>query len=86
MGWNDITVEVKLWELDLSVPPSVHIPAHDLDLLVSFLPLGPESHFLDMGTGSGASAILVAQKFNCKHVLAVDINQGICMTTVPNSD
>lgn len=82
----------EFWSLDFEVTPHVLIPRHETELIIeealgiakrdreSFLS-GPHKNdsrplFVDVGTGSGVLAIVLAKEFPEARVVATDISAG----------
>lgn len=46
-------------------------------LLAHFAVLAPEDDLIDLGTGSGVLALILAMRFGCRRVLGVEIQEGL---------
>ena len=70
----------EFFSLDFEVTPAVLIPRPETETLVEaalkFLATRPESHVLDLGTGSGAIAIAIATKAQKAQMKGTDISQA----------
>lgn len=66
--------------LELRVTPEVLIPRPETELLVELalrkIPAGAESTVADLGTGSGAIALAIAQARPLAHVVATDVSHA----------
>lgn len=67
------------WGFDLTVTPATLIPRPETELLVELalqrLPSGPTSRIADLGTGSGAIALALAQERPRTQVVATDASE-----------
>lgn len=80
-----ITQKQEFWSLDFTVSPGVLIPRPETELLVEKtlglfsegrIPGYGEPRILDLGTGSGAIAVVLARELPGATVLASDISPG----------
>lgn len=73
-----ITQQRAFWTLDLKITKGVLIPRADTELIVEtaipILKQNPQSHILDLGTGSGCIALALAKEFPEAHIIACDIS------------
>lgn len=74
-----ITGRREFWSLDLQVTPDVLIPRPETELLVeqalAYIPVHANWFIADLGTGSGAVALAIAQERPGCKVIAADISQ-----------
>lgn len=75
-----ITGRRGFWSFDLQVTPDTLIPRPETELLVelvlAFIHPNSASRVLDLGTGTGAIALVVAHERPNAHVLAVDYSEA----------
>ncbi len=72
-----IVGEVDFYGLPFFVAPGVFIPRPETELIIEvarFLPISPRA-ILDLCTGSGALAIVLAKKFPSAHITAIDCSE-----------
>jgi len=73
-----ITGQQEFWSMALEVSPAVLIPRPETELLVEraleIIPLNEPSRVLDLGTGSGAIALAIAQARPHSIVMGVDVS------------
>lgn len=71
-----LTGHREFWSLDLVVTPDVLIPRHETESLVELaladIPEDRDVRIADLGTGSGAIALVLARERPRAHVLATD--------------
>ena len=70
----------EFWSLELMVTPATLVPRPETELLVDLalreIPQRAEWHILDLGTGSGAIAVVIAKERISCHVTATDISEA----------
>lgn len=75
-----ITGRREFWSLDLHITPDVLIPRPETELLVeqalAYIPLHANWFVADLGTGSGAVALAIAQERPDCRVIAADISRS----------
>ena len=73
-----ITGTKEFWSLPLSVAPGVLVPRPDTETLVdtalALFPQLPSGHIVELGTGSGAIALALAQELGNQNIIAVERN------------
>lgn len=82
--------EQEFWSRSFAVNPSVLIPRPETERIVELaLELYPDRHlpyhFLDLGTGSGILAIVLATEFSKAHIVAVDRSWAALSTAAENA-
>jgi release factor glutamine methyltransferase len=85
-----LTGERGFWSLDLQVNPATLIPRADTELLVEMalekLPLQIPQKVLDLGTGSGAIALVIANERPKAQVTAVDFSEKALAVAKKNAE
>lgn len=75
-----ITGEASFYGLDFAVTPAVLIPRPETELLVdeavAWAKERPGPLIVDVGTGSGCIAVLLARRLPPAHLIAVDVSQA----------
>jgi release factor glutamine methyltransferase len=68
----------EFWSLDLQVNSATLIPRPETELLVEqalkYIPTAKQAVIIDLGTGSGAIALALAQECPHARIIAVDVN------------
>ncbi len=82
--------EQEFWSRSFSVNPAVLIPRPETERIIELaLDLHPDRHqpyrFLDLGTGSGILAIVLACEFPASQVVAVDRSLAALTTAAENA-
>lgn len=78
--------ETEFWSLPFSVSPAVLIPRPDTEVLVEeALRLAPGPRILDVGTGSGVLAVVLAREWPDAEVVALDICPQVLAMAVANA-
>lgn len=81
--------EREFYGMTLHVNSHVLIPRPDTELLVeqalAYMPVNQSASILDLGTGSGAIALAIAQARPLAQVLAVDISEDALQVAIHNA-
>lgn len=69
----------EFWSLSLKVSPHTLIPRHEterlMELALELVPNNPNTHILDLGTGSGAIALSLAKERPNWNIIACDYSE-----------
>jgi release factor glutamine methyltransferase len=80
----------EFWSLDFEVTPDVLIPRPETELIVEEAlergPKGSRSLFIDVGTGSGVLAVVLAKEFPSARVVATDVSAGALRVARRNAE
>ena len=79
----------EFWSLDFKVTPDTLIPRPETEQLVEFslnhIPVDQSFHVMDLGTGSGAIAIAIANERPQVQILAVDTSEPALKVAMENA-
>jgi release factor glutamine methyltransferase len=77
----------EFYGLEFNVSPAVLIPRHDTEILVSetLKRAAPENRILDIGTGSGCIAIILASNLSETEIYGVDLSLEAVLTARQNA-
>lgn len=82
--------EKEFWSMTLTVSPDTLVPRPETEVLVSQalqrIPEGKEFSVLDLGTGSGAIALVIAREHPNCHVVATDISTSALAVAKENAN
>jgi len=85
-----ITGLKEFWSMELLVTPATLVPRPETELLVDIalreIPRKAEWQILDLGTGSGAVALAIAQERQLSWITAVDISEEALRVAAANAN
>lgn len=84
-----LTSKREFWSMELKVTPATLIPRHETELLVELalqrIPAGAEWRLLDLGTGSGAIALVLARERARCQLIATDSSTAALAVAAENA-
>jgi D-alanine-D-alanine ligase-like ATP-grasp enzyme/tRNA1(Val) A37 N6-methylase TrmN6 len=83
-GPQHISFQINSEEIQLVVPPGIHLPSQASIDLAGLLDIVPGETVLDLGSGSGILAVAAAKK-GARHVVATDLDRRSLETTLHNA-
>ena len=82
--------EKEFWSMNLTVNPHTLIPRPETEVVVEqallYIPLRATMEILDLGTGTGAIALAIANERPFCHVIATDISRDAIAIAQINAD
>ncbi len=73
------------WQLTLQQPPDGYRFSLDAFLLADFVPAAARPPMIDLGTGCGVVALLLARRFSCARIISVELQTELVRSARQNA-